>query len=263
MGSADTTGSSLFSATFEPCLREEDAAWLAGWNPDGLQELLGYRFKDRGLLEEALCHASFAHEHGLALSNQRLEFLGDSVLGFLVARVLYERHPRATEGELSRMRSSLVCGASLCRQAEALGVAKVLLRGRSMRGRPLPPSLCEDALEALIGAVCLDGGIAEAERVVRRLFFGGGEGQGEQAEPTDAKSRLQILLQAQDGGVPRYEVVSVSGPSHSPRFQVQLRAGRVESLGCGASRREAEAAAAERALQKLGAVCAGAGEEPS
>ena len=234
---------------------------------DGLQETLGYRFKDRGLLEEALCHASFANEHGVALNNQRLEFLGDSVLSFLVARILFERRPDATEGELSQMRSALVCGASLSRRAEALGIAELLLCGRSMRGQPLPPSLCEDALEALIGAVCLDGGVAEAERVVRRLFFSGAEEAGaalpELFSSLDAKSRLQILSQARDMGAPRYEVVSVSGPSHSPRFQVRLRVGNIDRVAFGASRREAEAAAAERALQELGAVCAGSGEEPS
>ena len=113
MGLAGTTGSSPFSVSFEPYLRQGDAARLARRDLEGLQETLGYRFKDGGLLEEALCHSSFAHEHGLSLSNERLEFLGDSVLSFLVARILFERHPDATEGELSQIRSALVCGASL------------------------------------------------------------------------------------------------------------------------------------------------------
>lgn len=257
MGLAVTTGFSPSSATFRPFLRERDAAWIAGRDLEGLQDTLDYRFKDGGFLEEALCHSSFSHEHGLALSNQRLEFLGDSVLGFLVTRVLYERYPDAAEGELSRMRSELVCGVSLCRRAEALNLAELLLCGRSMRKQALPPSLCEDALEALIGAVYLDGGVSEAERVVRRLFFGGEAGNG--AAP-DAKSRLQILLQARGLGDPRYEVVGVSGPSHSPRFQVRLRVGNIDHIGFGPNRREAEAEAAELALRDIDAAEAGAGE---
>ena len=216
--------------------------------------MLGYHFKDGGLLEEALCHSSFANEHGLSLSNERLEFLGDSVLSFLVARILFERYPDAAEGELSQMRSALVCRSSLCRRAEALDVAGVLLRGRSMQNRDLPPSLCEDALEALIGAVCLDGGVPEAERVVRRLFFDGPDVAGEDGVDLDAKSRLQILMQARDLGIPHYEVVSVSGPSHSPRFQVRLRVGNADRVGVGASRREAEELAAGLVLQDLEAV---------
>lgn len=251
MGLAGTTGSSPFSVSFEPYLRQGDAARLARRDLEGLQETLGYRFKDGGLLEEALCHSSFANEHGVALSNERLEFLGDSVLSFLVARILFERHPDATEGELSQMRSALVCGASLCRRAEALSIAEVLLRGRSMRNRDLPPSLCEDALEALIGAVCLDGGVPEAERVVRRLFFGGPDAAGEDGAELDAKSRLQILMQARDLGVPHYEIVSVSGPSHSPRFEVRLRVGNTDRVGVGASHREAEELAAGLVLQDL------------
>ena len=251
MGSAATTGFSPSSAAFRPFLREGDAARIAKRDLEALQGALNYRFKDGGLLEEALCHSSFAHEHGLALSNQRLEFLGDSVLGFLVARILYERYPDATEGELSQMRSALVCGASLHRKARDLGVAELLLCGRSMRNRDLPPSLYEDALEALMGAVCLDGGITEAERVVRRLFFGASSGDG---APQDAKSRLQILLQARDMGSPHYEVLSVSGPSHSPRFQVRLRVGNVDRVGFGASRREAEGSAAELALRDVEAA---------
>lgn len=251
MGSAGTTGFSPSSGTFSPFLRAGEAARIAGRDLGALQEALGYRFNDGGLLEEALCHSSFAHEHGLALSNQRLEFLGDSVLGFLVARVLYERYPGAAEGELSRRRSDLVCGASLRRRAEALGLTQFLLCGRSMKRRDLPPSLCEDALEALIGAVCLDGGVPEAERVVRRLFF---EDEPFPASGPDAKSRLQILLQARGMGEARYRVESVSGPSHAPRFRVRLRVGNIDRVGFGGSRKEAETSAAELALQDVEGV---------
>ena len=118
----------------------------------------------------------------------------------------------------------------------------------------LPLSLCEDALEALIGAVCLDDSVPEAERVVRRLFFGGPDAAGEDGAELDAKSRLQILLQARDLGIPHYEVVSVSGPSHSPRFQVRLRVGNADRVAVGASRREAEELAAGLVLQDLDAA---------
>jgi ribonuclease-3 len=219
-------------------------------NLHAFQEKLGYFFRDRGLLETALCHASYTHENGLPESNERLEFLGDSVLGMVVAHVLYESRPEATEGELTRERVEFVCRDALVRWAENLNLENVLLRGKSLK--PTPPSVLADAVEAVLGAVYLDGGHDAAERTIRRYLFGSGislslPNGGER----DAKSKLQARLQSEDMGLPRYEVLSVTGPSHAPFFLVRVFAAGKTWSGGGASRKAAELAAAASALEEL------------
>jgi ribonuclease-3 len=184
------------------------------------QEKLGYFFRDRGLLTTALCHASYANENGLPDSNERLEFLGDSVLGMITAHVLYETCPDASEGELTSYRVEFVCRDALANWAEALGLERVLKKGKSIK-KTTPPSMLADAVEAVLGAVFLDGGYDAAVRVVRRYLFGSGTPLPVGGE-LDAKSRLQAYLQAddQENGLPRYEILSVTGPSHSPLFSV-------------------------------------------
>ena len=209
------------------------------------QENLGYFFRDRELLATALCHASFANENGSMDSNERLEFLGDSVLGLVTAHVLYETHPGAAEGELTQTRVDFICRSALFRWAERLKINHVLRTGKSLKA--VPPSIFADAMEAVLGAVYLDGGYDAAVRVVRRYLFEGGADGGE----PDAKSRLQTLLQAQDMGRPRYEVLSVTGPSHSPLFSVRVHAAGKIWPGKGANRKAAETAAAVAALEKL------------
>ena len=137
---------------------------------DVLQENLGYEFSDKMLLDEALCHSSFAHEHGLYVTNERLEFLGDSVLSFIIARALYKIYPDSSEGELTKMRAALVCSKSLIERAVKIRLPDMMLLGRSFKFNT-PKSLYEDALEAVIGAVMLDGGILAAEKVVKKLFL--------------------------------------------------------------------------------------------
>ncbi|MDR1979319.1 MAG: ribonuclease III [Synergistaceae bacterium] len=214
---------------------------------DEFQEKLGYFFRDRGLLKTALCHASYAHENGLPESNERLEFLGDSVLGMVVAHILYEARPDATEGELSHYRVEFVCRDALVRWAESLGLARVLLKGRSLKTHT-PPSLFADAMEAVLGAVYLDGGYDAAVRTIRRYLFGSRTALLDSRE-LDAKSRLQTLLQAEDMGLPQYEALSVTGPSHSPWFSVQVRVAGKTWNGEGTSRKTAELAAAAAALK--------------
>jgi ribonuclease-3 len=211
------------------------------------QKELGYFFRDRGLLETALRHASYAYENGPAESNERLEFLGDSVLGMVVSHVLYEVRPEATEGELSNYRVEFVCRDALARWAEKLGLHRVLMRGKSLKAHT-PPSLFADAMEAVLGAVYLDGGHDATVRVIRRYLFGSGTALLEDRD-LDAKSRLQVLLQAKDMGLPQYETLSVTGPSHSPLFSVQVRACGKTWKGTGASRKGAELAAAAAALK--------------
>jgi ribonuclease-3 len=156
------------------------------------QERLGYFFRDGGLLTTALRHASYAYENGLPDSNERLEFLGDSVLGMVVAHALYETCPDAPEGELSRRRVEFVCRDALARWAERLNLARVLIKGKSLKNS-VSPSVFADAMEAVVGAVYLDGGFDAAARVIRRYLFAEDRTNG---GTPDAKSRLQALLQS-------------------------------------------------------------------
>jgi ribonuclease-3 len=204
-------------------------------------------------LHTALCHASYSNECGLSESNERLEFLGDSVLGMTVAHVLYEAYSDATEGALSACRVEFVCRDALVRWSEDLGLASVLLKGRSLK-KETPPSIFADAMEAVLGAVYLDGGFDAAMRVVRRYLFASRTPIG---GAQDAKSRLQSLLQAAELGLPRYEVVSVKGPSHSPSFCVRVFAAGKTWVAGGGSRKAAELEAAALALSDLGSLKAG------
>jgi ribonuclease-3 len=199
-------------------------------------------------LATALRHASYAYENGLADSNERLEFLGDSVLGMIVSHALYETCPGASEGELSRRRVEFVCRDALARWAEGLGLAHVLMKGKSLKNS-VSPSVFADAVEAVLGAVYLDGGFDAAVRVIRRYLFGSEPSPGGGAP--DAKSRLQVLLQAGEEGLPQYDILSMTGPSHSPLFRVRVRACGRAWEGEGPSRKAAELEAAARALSEL------------
>ena len=151
-------------------LTSQERAKFNNRDLDALQENLGYEFADKMLLDEALCHSSFAHEHGLYVTNERLEFLGDSVLSFIIARALYKIYPESSEGELTKMRAALVCSKSLIERAVKIKLPDMMLLGRSFKFNT-PKSLYEDALEAVIGAIMLDGGILAAEKVVKKLFL--------------------------------------------------------------------------------------------
>jgi len=216
------------------------------------QEKLGYFFRDGGLLTTALRHASYANENGLSDSNERLEFLGDSVLGMVTAHVLYETCPDAGEGELTGYRVEFVCRDALARWAETLGLERLIKKGKSLKGST-PHSLLADAVEAVVGAVYLDGGYDSAVRVVRRYLFGSGaflERGGEQ----DPKSRLQARLQSgaqEKHALPRYEVLSVTGPPHAPLFSVAVHAEGGTWHGQGPNRKAAELEAAAAALKYL------------
>lgn len=195
----------------------------------------------------ALCHASYSNENGLSESNERLEFLGDSVLGLTVARVLYDSYPDATEGELSGGRVDFVCRDALFVWSEALDLPDVLLKGKSLKAG-CPPSVFADAVEAILGAVYLDGGYEAAVSVVRRYLFSSGRAP---AGEKDAKSQLQNLLQARELGLPCYEILRVTGPSHAPLFCVQVRAAGKSWMGEGSTRKSAELEAAALALGTL------------
>jgi len=216
-----------------------------------LQERLGHRFGEPALLRQALTHRSFGSPH-----NERLECLGDGVLGCVVAEVLVSRLPGADEGELSRVRASLVRRESLTAAARALDLAGHLRlgQGASEEGTAARSSILADALEAMIGAVFLDGGYDAARTAVLRSLGQALEAAGDRAGEKDPKTQLQEALQARRLGLPRYEVVSTSGAAHRQTFEVECR---VEALGLrgrgsGGSRRAAEQQAAAALLRQLG-----------
>jgi ribonuclease-3 len=224
---------------------------------DPLETALGHAFRDRSLLVQALTHRSYLHEHPETAtgSNERLEFLGDAVLHFLVAEALYVRFPDDDEGHLTARRASLVCTASLAAIAESLSLAAYVRSSRGEatidgRGRP---SILADTLEALIAAVYRDAGIDAARRLVLRLVEPLLAAAPWVAARGNVKGRLQELIQARWGLTPFYRVVERSGPDHAERFMVEVVAGeQVLGQGAGIGKRDAEQAAARAALSGLG-----------
>jgi ribonuclease III len=213
----------------------------------GLQQRLQYRFQDPRLLARALTHRSFSAEH-----NERLEFLGDSVLNLAVSTLLYEQLQSQQEGDLSKVRASLVKQEPLHQLALGLGLPGLLRlgEGEARTGGQQRPSILADALEALVGAVYLDGGYAAAEALVRRLFRGVEVKPSLVAAAKDAKTELQEVLQARKMKPPAYRVVNTLGAAHRQTFDVECEVpelGLVER-GIGASRRAGEQAAAQAML---------------
>ncbi len=217
-----------------------------------LEDRLGYRFRDRRLLAQALCHSS-ARQEGLP-SNERLEFLGDTILGFLVSLYLYEARPRLSEGELTRLRSRAVSRPALHEAARKLGVEEFLAVGKGLEKKgPLPPGVLADTMEALVAAVFLDGGTDHAWAFVVRHFFRfltGGEGSSPGGE--NYKSHLQILAQKKGRGIPSYRTVHQEGPPHARSFAVEVEVGgRSFGPALGRTIKEAEQGAARMALEIL------------
>lgn len=215
-----------------------------------LQKRLGWRFGDATLLARALTHRSLGAEH-----NERLEFLGDAVLNMAVSALLYQRFSGSDEGDLTRVRAHLVREDSLHRVALQLGLPEVLRmsEGEARGGGALRPSILADAVEALIGAVYLDGGFEPAAALVRTLF--GEVIQATDAEnwSKDAKTELQEWLQARRFSVPAYRIVATRGQAHAQTFEVEcaVPALGLAERGEGRSRRTAEQEAARRLLESL------------
>ena len=213
-----------------------------------LEDALAYCFHDKALLRQALTHPSTKEP----ADNQRLEFLGDAVLGFTVSDLLYRKYPGRPEGELTARRATLVCEETLCRLARQLGLGPALRMGHgeeSTLGRE-KPSILADAMEAVLAAVYLDGGMEAAAALVARLY------RDEEAlsalRGRDDKGLLQTYTQAHELGLPEYVLLSQSGPAHERRFVVEARAaGRALATAEGPSKKAAEQAAARLALQTL------------
>lgn len=218
-----------------------------------LEVRLGVRFRDSSLLETALTHKSAVNERPEAdvADNERLEFLGDAILGAVVAEELYRAFPEATEGALTIMRAELVRQSGLARWARgfSLGDFMVLGRGEAQRGGRDRDPLLASAFEALIGALYLDQGYEAVERLIAPLVAQSLPSFSPLQPARDPKSELQYRLQAQSGALPVYRVISVEGPEHRPLFTVEVQVGDVATgLGVGTSKQAAEQEAARSAL---------------
>lgn len=217
-----------------------------------LEQAIGYTFRDPALLERALTHSSYANEHKLpGGSNERLEFLGDSVLGFIAAEHLYAQFPDKSEGELTKMRAAAVCEPALFGYAQTFGLGEALLlgRGEASTGGAQRPSMVADAFEALLAAMYLDGGIEPCRSFVVKFLREGA------ARPAlvDSKTELQQIIQQNPEESADYVLVDESGPDHEKSFVVEVRLhSNVLGVGRGRSKKLAEQAAAAEALKLMG-----------
>ena len=224
---------------------------MTAW--EGLEAKLGYTFQDKHLLENALTHSSYANENrGRSYgSNERLEFLGDSVLGMVVADYLYRTHPDLPEGDLTRTRAALVCEGSLVEVAQALALGQYLKlgRGEDAGGGRTRHSILADAVEAVLAAVYLDGGLGPARGIIQRFLLNQEE---EKCTSRDYKTALQELVQRESGQILEYRLTGAAGPDHAKIFSVAVELnGRVVGAGEGHSKKEAEQNAAKAAITTL------------
>jgi len=223
------------------------------------EAVLGYAFRDRVLLETALTHPSHATEHTCE-SYERLEFLGDSVLGFIVAEELYRAHPEAPEGVLTNRKASVVTGQRLSAVAGELGLGELLRlgKGEALSGKRGRASRLENVFEALIGAVYLDGGLERARAVILRLLGAAIDSDVGLVQAGGAKSLLQEYTQGTFSSLPEYRCVSEAGDPHDRTFVVEVLVnGTVAGFAEGRSKKEAEKAAAAAALASLGVLKTG------
>jgi ribonuclease-3 len=228
-----------------------------------LEAKLGHAFADRALAEEAITHSSYAHELELGAHYERLEFLGDAVLGLVAADFLFERHREHPEGQLSRLKADLVSAAALAAWAEAIALGEALRLGvgEERAGGRAKGSLLADVVEALFGAVYLDAGFAAAKRVVTG-YLDWAVVRPVEVRAADAKTTLQELSQGRSWDLPVYAVVEESGPDHDKRFTVEVRLrGEVVGRGEGRTKKAAEQAAAATALAAVAERDAGPGAD--
>ena len=219
----------------------------------GFEEIIGYHFKDKALLERALTHSSYANErHRKHEDNERMEFLGDAVLEMVSSDFLYKNYPGYTEGQLSKLRASLVCEPTLayCANELSLGGFVRLGKGEEQTGGRERKSVLSDALEAVIGAIYLDGGIDPARKFILSYIL---TDIDHKKKFYDAKTTLQEVIQSQCGVVPEYRLISESGPDHAKVFVYEVWSeGKLLGSGRGGSKKSAEQEAAYQALLKMG-----------
>lgn len=219
-----------------------------------LETAIGYRFHNIQLLQNALTHSSYANErwHNSLLSNERLEFLGDSVLGMLVADYLFRTFPNRPEGDLTRMRADMVCERTLAGAANRIGIGEHLMlgHGEEQGGGRSRDSILADAMESVIAACFLDGGIEAALKVVQQFILV--EVPVNRLHNVDYKTKLQELVQQKKNQVLSYQLVGQSGPDHDKKFDVEVFLnGKTVGFGSGSSKKRAEQDAARQAIEKL------------
>ena len=223
---------------------------------EALERKLKYTFRSRALLEEALNHSSYANEHRGAgiCSNERLEFLGDSILGFVTAEYLFKTYPDLPEGDLTRMRAALVCEQSLYEVACHLELGQYLKlgRGEESGGGRQRQSILADAVEAVFAAIYLDSDMAAVSRIIHAVLLDKSSAHVVE-ERRDYKTALQELVQREEGSTLTYQLVGESGPDHNKQFTFAVLVnGAAAGQGTGHSKKEAEQAAARDALEKMG-----------
>jgi ribonuclease-3 len=219
-----------------------------------LEAAIGYKFQNIQLLQNALTHSSYANErwHNSLLSNERLEFLGDSVLGMLVPEYLYHNFPNRPEGELTRMRADMVCEQTLAAAANRIGIGDHLLlgHGEEQGGGRKRHSILADAVESVIAACFLDGGMDAARQFIDRFVLV--EVPVQKMHNADYKTALQELVQQKKNQVLTYVLTGESGPDHDKRFEVEVRLnGTPIGTGSGSSKKRAEQDAARCAMEKM------------
>jgi ribonuclease III len=216
-----------------------------------LEQRIGYEFKDKGMLLSALTHASGA-EHRLA-SNERLEFLGDAILGAVVCEVLFHQYPEFLEGELTRLKSIVVSRQTCAKISQALGMQEFLILGKGMTTHPsVPSSLLADVFESLLAAIYLDGGDAAARQFIATTMGPEIELAAEGETGSNYKSLLQQLAQREHGTTPTYQLLDEKGPDHSKCFKVAAQVGPDRyQPAWGRNKKEAEQRAARNALSQL------------
>lgn len=218
---------------------------------DLFQEKLGYKFNNIELLERALSHSSYANENGLPESNERLEFLGDSVLGFISAEYFFSTYKAQSEGSLTKHRAAAVCEKTLCTFSKELGIDKVIRlgKGETRTGGAERPSILADAFESVLAAVYLDGGIEPVKKIVLRFITREGIDEARR----DYKTMLQEVVQKHPEEAVEYFVVDERGPDHDKEFTVEVHLNsNVIGSGTGRSKKLAEQAAAREALRLMG-----------
>jgi len=218
------------------------------------QQLIGYQFRDELLLRMSLTHRSYSHSvDGSDLCNERLEFLGDSVLGLIISEQLYRDHPEMQEGQLTQTKALLVNESTLADIGRSITLNKYILMApeEERTGGRNRPSIISDAIESVIGAVFLDGGLDAARDLVLRLIYIHREEIISDASRRNFKGELLELIQACSEGLPRYEVISEDGPDHEKVFHVEVYVGKTKlGAGSGPSKKDAEQKAAAMALKR-------------
>ena len=223
------------------------------FNSAEIEKIIGYTFKNKNLLQSCFTHRSYSHEKG-GFDNERLEFLGDSVLGFVVADYLFKKKGRKDEGSMTVAKQNLVSKNPLSRAIKNVGLEQYIIFGDSVGNDRQNPAFCENLFEALVAGIYLDGGLQSAQKFIYDLLINANCEQSAKktAQEIDYKSALQVKTQAKKMGTPKYELIKKTGADHAPLFTIGVVIeGKTVAVGQGKSKSEASKDAAKRALKKL------------